>query len=319
MDKLISVIVPCYNSVKYIDRCISSLIHQKYNNFEIIVVNDGSTDGSLKKIKYWCSLDCRIHVFNQKNLGRSTARNKGISVSNGEYVTFVDSDDYVSTHYLAHLAMGLTNGEEISMNHLVLMDENNNIVGKKRNWKFNLKRCTGKQGLHRILNQNPDSEVCGKMFSIKLFRDLRFPTGLIYEDFLTCIRAMILSKRVSYIDFPDYYYCQHRNNTMNSPFNYKKMDIVKIGDDVEKTVLNKYPDLKSPVMGRLFAAYANVWLQIDNNSEYDYYYNFMWNKMMECRRQIIIGEIDNSKVLSGVIISFFGKSAFKRVYKIMSK
>ena len=93
----ISVIVPVYNSEKYIEKCIESIINQTYRNIEIIFINDGSTDESLNIIHKYKKLDNRIKVINQSNSGVSAARNKGIKNSIGDYITFVDSDDHIDS------------------------------------------------------------------------------------------------------------------------------------------------------------------------------------------------------------------------------
>ncbi|GEO64384.1 glycosyltransferase family 2 protein [Companilactobacillus nantensis] len=318
MDKLISVIVPCYNSEKYIDRCINSLIHQSYKNFELIIIDDGSTDNSLGKIRHWSLFDNRINVITQKNLGRSTARNKGIENSRGDYITFVDSDDFVTSDYLFHLVKGVSQGQDISMVGSISIDNDSNVLSKEYDWKQKVENLTGKQGLSRVLSQNPDCEVWGKMFSRQLFNDIKFPDGMIYEDFLVCIKVLGIAQSVSNVACIDYFYYQRRNSTMNSPFNSKKMDIIEICEKVKVIVLNKYPSLKYQLLGRLFAAYANVWVQIensDNKNDADK----LWNKMMQCRKTILFKKLDNFKVYAGVYVSLFGKRVFRAVYNFVSK
>lgn len=95
MEALISVIVPIYNVEKYLEKCLKSIVNQSYNNLEIILVNDGSTDGCLDIIEKYKKLDDRIKVINKKNGGLSDARNCGMKVANGDYVAFIDSDDFL--------------------------------------------------------------------------------------------------------------------------------------------------------------------------------------------------------------------------------
>ena len=99
-DELVSIIVPMYNSEKYLDECISSILSQDYKNIELILVDDGSTDGTLKKAKEYENKDGRVKVIHQKNSGVSTARNNGIKKSKGTYITFVDSDDFIAISLL---------------------------------------------------------------------------------------------------------------------------------------------------------------------------------------------------------------------------
>ena len=92
----VSIIVPVYNTSKYLDKCITSLINQTLKDIEIIIVNDGSIDDSQKKIELWQKKDKRIKLYNKENGGQASARNLGLSVANGEYIAFLDSDDYVT-------------------------------------------------------------------------------------------------------------------------------------------------------------------------------------------------------------------------------
>ena len=103
MKELISIIVPVYNVEKYLNRCIDSLISQTYQNIEIILVDDGSTDSSSEIVDGYLKKDNRIKVFHKDNGGLSDARNKGIEISKGKYLSFVDSDDYVTNTYIETL------------------------------------------------------------------------------------------------------------------------------------------------------------------------------------------------------------------------
>ena len=104
---MISIIIPVYNTALYLDECIKSVLNQTYQDFECILVDDGSTDGSLKKCQYWALKDPRIKVFHQENQGVSAARNKGINEAKGEYIAFIDSDDWVEIYYLEHMLVAM--------------------------------------------------------------------------------------------------------------------------------------------------------------------------------------------------------------------
>lgn len=100
---VISVIIPVYKAEKYLSRCIASLLAQSFTAFELLLIDDGSPDNSGKICHDWAERDCRIRVLHQTNAGVSAARNKGLDEAKGEYIVFVDSDDYVGTDYLKHL------------------------------------------------------------------------------------------------------------------------------------------------------------------------------------------------------------------------
>lgn len=103
MEPLVSIIIPAYNAYLHIDNCIHSIVNQTYNDLEIIIINDGSTDKTLDLLNKWRVLDKRIKVLNQENSGVSNSRNIGIKISTGDYLAFVDSDDTISKYYIEFL------------------------------------------------------------------------------------------------------------------------------------------------------------------------------------------------------------------------
>lgn len=107
MEELISIVLPVYNVENYLDKCITSIISQTYKNFELIIVNDGSTDSSLEICQNYEEADARIQLFSKKNEGVSSARNYGLERIKGEFVTFIDSDDFITENYVKNLVIAL--------------------------------------------------------------------------------------------------------------------------------------------------------------------------------------------------------------------
>ena len=110
---MISIIVPIYNVEKYLEECLDSIKNQTYTDIEVVLVNDGSTDGSKEICERYCEQDCRFKLINQENQGQSVARNNGVAASTGEFITFVDSDDVIAAKYLENLYAYMT--EEIDL------------------------------------------------------------------------------------------------------------------------------------------------------------------------------------------------------------
>ena len=135
-NELISIIVPCYNVEKYVEKCINSLINQTYSNIEIILVNDGSTDNTLNILKKIKNKDDRIVLIDQPNTGLSGARNTGLKKSKGKIVSFVDSDDFVDKYFIEKLYVNMiTNSADISSCDYVFINENNNIWNNSKRKK----------------------------------------------------------------------------------------------------------------------------------------------------------------------------------------
>lgn len=316
-EKLVSIIVPVYNLEKYIDKCVDSLVNQTYENIEIVLIDDGSSDASNNKLKQWSLKDRRIAVFEQNNGGMGSARNMGLENANGEYITFVDGDDYVTNTYIYDLYQGIQVGSDISMIKRQLVDEDGIIIGKKIPSSLKIDILTEKETMETILYQNPDTEVWGKMFPKEYFAEVKFPIGKYYEDMAIMYRLIEKSKRVSYIDVVGYFYVQRQNSIINRSFSLNKMDIVEIGEELSTYIHRKYPDLEIAVANRLFAAYSNVWLQIPMNKErYIKENEILWNLIKKYRKKVILNKSKNAKARIGASVSILGKKIFRVAFKV---
>lgn len=130
MSDLISIIVPVYNVEKYLDRCIQSIVEQTYRNLEIILVDDGSTDGSEKICDSWAVKDNRIRVIHQNNMGGGAARNAALDVAKGDFIAFVDSDDYISADMYEYLHGLMDNGFDIAECSYVQVNDDSEPFGQ---------------------------------------------------------------------------------------------------------------------------------------------------------------------------------------------
>ena len=176
---LVTVIIPVYNVEKYINRCLDSVIRQTYKNLEIIIVNDGSTDNSGKMCDEYAKLDNRIIVIHKDNGGLSQARNIGIEKSTGEYICFIDSDDYVELNMIEDLYNACAKNEVkmVWANKFRELENGKIFIDKTHEQECIIDR---KQAYNNILLH--DTTVCDKLFKKELFNNVRFPIGKLYED-----------------------------------------------------------------------------------------------------------------------------------------
>lgn len=176
MDELISVIVPIYNSEKYLKRCIESIVKQKYDNIEIILINDGSTDNSLKIIEEFMKKDNRIVLINQENQGVSNSRNRGIEASKGKYIIFIDSDDYILEDYIDNLM------SNANRNRLVVTNFSNIKSG-----------CVSiKQYLKYIITGKIRGVCWGYLFEKEKIKNIRFDNNTSYmEDTIFLVNTIL--------------------------------------------------------------------------------------------------------------------------------
>ena len=151
IHNLISVIIPVYNVEKYLEKCLKSVQNQSYAHFEVILINDGSTDSSLKICEAFIKKDKRFSVLTKENGGLSSARNLGLKKIRGKYVTFVDSDDYLSEHYLKHFVSGIESEKSIVCSKFLLVDENGVFLSKRQRIQEKKLIFSKEEGIKEIL------------------------------------------------------------------------------------------------------------------------------------------------------------------------
>lgn len=226
MDDLISIIVPVYNVEKYLEKCINSLISQTYSNIEIILVDDGSTDSSSQIIDDYAKKDFRIKVIHKKNGGQSEARNVGINISHGKYITFVDSDDYISIDYIEYLYCLLKkyNGD-ISICSVKVVNENNN---KSRKEETRVEIYNKQQAFENLLySQGIEVAVYAKMYEKSYFDNIEFPVGQKYEDIAIIYKLMDKANKIIYGNKECYFYLTRKGSTSKSGFNENELWYIK--------------------------------------------------------------------------------------------
>lgn len=239
---LISIIVPVYNVEKYLSYCLDSIIQQTYDNLEIILINDGSTDGSKSICEEYLKKDQRISLINQKNKGLSGARNTGLDNCIGEYITFIDSDDYIVNDYIEYLYSMITGDITISMC-------NSEIVNS-----YDKKKLKSSIGKIKILSQKEYFKMTlynvrylsawGKLFHKSHFARIRFPEGMLNED------IYIMGDIFSNIDnlflgtSDKYKYVKRLDSITTGKFSERKFDLVKANEKYCNIVVNIYDDLE---------------------------------------------------------------------------
>ncbi len=238
--ELISVIVPIYDIEKYLNKCIESIVNQSYENLEIILIDDGSTDESGKICDKWKEKDGRIKVIHKENGGLSDARNVGIENSTGEILYFIDGDDYIDFDIIDNLYFSLLeNNTDISMGGLVreLYFEQKTLYSDK-NYVVDSKEILRKMFINEIC-----TTVCNILFKKKLFEDIKFPVGKINEDSATLYKLFDKTDKISHINKAGYYYVQRNGSISHRKFTQEYLSNVEYKEEILKFVERKYPDL----------------------------------------------------------------------------
>ena len=264
--ELISIVVPIYNVENYLRMCLDSIEHQSYSNIEVLLINDGSPDSSEDICQEYVARDSRFHYFEKENGGLSDARNYGIERSNGMYLTFVDSDDWLSLTYVEDLYQAaIRNDADTVVSHYTIYNESD------RNYYVHIwddyyeKTCTGEE----LVLELPSLELNGYiyitswgiLFKKELFNNIRFPKGKVIEDSRTNYKLFFRSNKVAYIH-KEIYYHREGIESIGSGVNEKLLT------DVLECLLERlaiytikgwnYSDEKNNVMGCLRLRYQQA-------------------------------------------------------------
>ena len=210
-DGMISVIVPVYNVASYLDRCVESIIKQTYENLEIILVNDGSTDGCAQICDAWAEKDHRVVVIHRNNGGLSCARNSGLSIAAGEFIMFVDSDDYIAPD-LCRMLIGQMADSDTDCcicGYSEVAEDNSLLEHVYVNEQITM---TGSDAIREVYLKNNRMinlvMVWGKLFRRQLWQSLQFTPGIYYEDLDLLPDLYLNCRKVICIPYIGYYYLQ---------------------------------------------------------------------------------------------------------------
>ena len=271
MGEKISVIVPVYNVEAYLERCVESILHQTYTNFELILINDGSTDSSGKICDDLANQYENIKVYHIENAGVSNARNLGIQLATGAWITFIDSDDFVTNDYLATLASAVE-GEHVGFVIAPLHHIKNGIVtdlpphsGKTELWS------TEETMKELLMTTRTSFFPVAKLFKRDLLADEKFNTNYHLAEDALFLTELLLKTRCSsvFIDKPIYYY-DHREGSATTSVNRYVFDTIKVYMRIIAQVSQVFPNLKYELKNRECWSYITVYDKIIFTSSEQY-------------------------------------------------
>ena len=286
MDKKITVIVPVYNTKKFLKRCIMSIMNQSYSNLEIIIINDGSTDGSEKICNELEKADERIRVIHQKNNGIAATRNIGIENATGQYISFVDSDDYLEKDlYKSLLDRKIKSDKEILIFDYEICDVNGDVIrnptlANKNHLVQKMEYYSNDELLHLIWNEKLFCYLWSMLIPKKLFENIQFPNGRLYEDEAVFYKLFMESDGAEYIPYKGYHYVQHNNSitkTLRSKDMWNRVKTYREAEEYIKRLSNELKnDFKKHKINILLMCYCTL-SKLEKNS----------NEMKELRLEIL--------------------------------
>jgi len=261
-DELVSIIIPVYNTRDYLERCINSALNQTHKNLQVILIDDGSTDGGLNICESYAANDFRVEVIRQDNAGQSAARNTGLDRVRGRWIAFLDSDDYISNQFVElNLNACLKYDADIAISKYTVDYDGNlteddfvktDIVEQYNNRETILQHFSNNGSLFNI--------VCCKLFKASLWEGLRFPVGMIWEDLFISHRMLYGADVVVVLDSHLYAYYMAPGSTMRKPFSLKRLDALEAWNEGVRFFTevgeHEYSDIARRILcNRLFDAY----------------------------------------------------------------
>lgn len=312
MKPMISVIVPIYNVESYLARCIDSILIQSFKDFELILVNDGSTDNSLNICKKYLNIDKRIKLVSQINKGLSAARNTGVMHASGDYICFVDSDDFIEKDYLLLLLNNIKKcNSDIAMCEYYLTDNRGKQYSvEKFNEPQNIPILSGKETFSYFYKDNYVANVVAwnKIYKKYLFDNVKYKEGYYFEDEFIALPLFYKARKVSFVRTPLYDYVQRQGSIMHSPLTLKKVqdktamykervDFFEKGKNklMYKPAVQQYKDWLIVIKKSEVSGVNNIRLQ----SEYRKYFGIRVNNSIKLIFKDIIGYI-NLDILSKI-------------------
>lgn len=270
----ISIIIPVYNTEKYVEECLLSISNQTFGDFEILAINDGSTDNSLEILKKYQEKEPRLKIFSQENKGLSAARNTGIEYAIGEYLMFVDSDDSLHLEILKNLYEDVLHyNVEVAMCNFKKVKED--FIEISDFSRSNVEVISQKKTIQRMLLGEWWS-AWAKLYHHFVFKNVRFPVGKNYEDYAILVKIFEQCNNISYNEAQLYYYLTRENSITTSQLNERKFDEIHIVFEVLEYVEKVHPEFTKEAERNVGASLIKMIMQIDNDSSNNFQDKLPW-------------------------------------------
>lgn len=242
MNKSISVIIPVYNVEKYLSRCMRSLLNQSFSDFEILLIDDGSTDKSGRLCDMYSEKFDLIKTYHKVNGGLSDARNYGIDRAKGKYITFIDPDDFVHKDYLRTL-FELIQEDDVQVSCIsgIRYLEGSKIPSAGNCPGYTVDTVDGLRNM--LIREGFGVSAWGKLFERDLFKKVRFPTGKVYEDIFTIPYVIAKSPKISYKSEYMYYYFVRKGSITHEKFDSRDFMMLEGLNKLSKFIMTNYPEL----------------------------------------------------------------------------
>lgn len=306
MQPLISIIVPCYKVEKYLPKCIDSIINQTYSNLEIFLVDDGSPDESGKICEEYADKDERIKVIHKVNGGLSDARNVAIDIATGDYILFIDSDDFVALNHVEHLFnMIQRTNADIAVEWAQTFYEGTEPIIDSLEDKKEIVFDSESALTNMFYQKDFDTCAWAKLYKRSLFDNIRYPKGWLYEDLPTTYRLIQKSKKIVYSDYKSYYYLLRNNSIEGSPFNPKKYEsCINIINQLERDRKDMSIKVQKALDCRIVSFAFHILLEIPSKNRN--LRNNLFDIIRKKRIKVLFDKNARRKARVACLLSYFG-------------
>lgn len=325
MNELVSIIIPVYNTAVYLKKCLDSVIKQTYTQLEILLIDDGSTDESGKICDIYASKDKRIRVIHKKNSGQADSRNIGIELSKGEYIAFLDSDDFVSEEYIEYLyiLMKYMNADVANCEFKRVWKSGEGLENRGDDIKEKRLVFTSESAIENLcylkeLNCAP----IGKLYKREVWNNIKFPVGYIYEDLAVIYKVFSQANIIVYGSKQKYFYFQRPDSSLHTIFNVKKLSRIQFSDEIESFVMEQYPEIYKAAVCRKFWSNAGALMDLPWSFKYGQYLKIIKKNIYTCRRIVLFDRKAKKSIRFMAAMSYLGVislkilgSIYKKIYK----
>lgn len=294
--KLVSVVVPVYNVEAYLEKCIDSIIHQDYENVEIILVDDGSTDRSGEICDRYSQQYNNVTTIHQNNMGLSGARNTGTANANGDYIAYVDSDDWVSLDYISYqikLAEKY-NADIVAVKQLSVWNEVEPNQSDKREL---VETFSNKEAVNEMCYGYKFGASACKLIKLNIATKYPFPVGKLYEDLAVMYKMLSECNCVVYSNIGRYFYRRRATSIINQSFNPKHLCILDFTRELRDFVQARYPDITKAAVYKSAYVITQIMPMVVNANEKtvfkslktemgNYFFNVFFNPKVKMKYKI---------------------------------
>ena len=309
----VSIVVPVYNGEQYLHRCIKSALAQNYNSFEVLVIDDGSTDGTASILEFYAK-NFKVRTFYQQHSGVAIARNTGVQMAYGELIAFLDSDDWITPDYIDSLVrLVMLHNSDVSicgMKKVFSDDCSSSHKGKWEPLSF-----SSVNALEEMLYQNRfDTGLVGKLIPKSLLLQHPCPKGRLYEDFFVMYRILLKCDNVSYCGKNNYFYFQHKRSVMHQPYTEESFDQWIAAEEVTSFIRKEKPEILPAAISKQFSVASAMLAKSHILGLNEEERKTFWKFICKNRWCILLNSKTRTKNRVAALCSFGGEHFFAFLY-----